>query len=372
MTKKRIVIFISIAIAGCIALGMAAYHGATSLEQGYKDVAKMNWALKLSDKYTAITPSTVKGEFYFHAKDFKKPDNEGVMRYNGDVIFPPTLSIFSAGDGWYSAMDEYGVYTYMNTEGVKVKDWTYTVPIHFFGDYAIVGRSDGQQMMMDRKGKIIRKLKTKKIAFGVTGEYYGLYDERAKKLQVLEVKTDKVAFESDKYSMISDLPEYGYTVVSPNNSRLTLLGKDFEPLLEGETFTGVSDFREGIILVTDEKGSRYLDLKNRGMAIKLPQKVITTFPFSEGAAIIYTETSVCGIDTTGKVLFEKPYKGTAQIDGWSRFSGGVAPLTQDGIHWGYINKAGEYVVKPIFEEADNANGGYGAVRFKGLWGILCL
>lgn len=42
MTKNKIVIFISIVIIGCIALGAWAYYSAGTMDQAYKDVSKMD------------------------------------------------------------------------------------------------------------------------------------------------------------------------------------------------------------------------------------------------------------------------------------------------------------------------------------------
>lgn len=376
MTKNKIAIFISIVIIGCIALGVRAYYSAGTMSQGYKDVSKMDWSLKLSDKYIGISSSPVDGEFYFRVKNPDMETKEGVIDYKGNVILPPAVSISSAGDGWYSIMDEFGMYTYRNTKGITSEEWTFTTPLYFIDQYAIVARSDGQQMIMSKKGEIVRKLNTKKLALGISKDYYNLYDKKAKRLQVLDMKTDEVVFESDKYRYISDLNGKCYVAVTEGDfEKIVLLGKDFKTLFDGRKFeSAIGDGKE-FLLVTEGEKSFYLDMKENRVATELKRFGTPKYPFSEGIAVIYGFDKVRGIDTAGKVLFEKPYLGVESSwmgGGSSRFSDGLAPLTEDVYHWGYVNKTGEYVVKPIFDEVSEAKGGYAAVRLDEMWGILCL
>lgn len=86
--------------------------------------------------------------------------------------------------------------------------------------------------------------------------------------------------------------------------------------------------------------------------------------FSEGIAVISFEDGRFRlIDLDGS----SPDKDFAAI---GTYSEGCAPATSDGKRWGYINKSGEWIVKPAFEKARSFSEGLAPVQVGGKWGYI--
>ncbi len=117
--------------------------------------------------------------------------------------------------------------------------------------------------------------------------------------------------------------------------------------------------------LNDPTGGLYLVSKhdkfgfiNQAGDVVISVKYNNAVSFSEGAAAVALDTSWFFIDSTGKQLFIDNFSDV------SSFKEGLCAVTADGTNWGYINKAGTFVISPVYEDADDFEGGFAIVSKK--------
>jgi len=95
--------------------------------------------------------------------------------------------------------------------------------------------------------------------------------------------------------------------------------------------------------------------------------------FSEGIACVSLRSglaSACGfIDRNNKLLL--PYRFYTMF--WARFSDGLCPARESNdlfSLWGYIDKTGEWIIKPQFSTARNFENGAATVIVNNLYGVI--
>lgn len=87
-------------------------------------------------------------------------------------------------------------------------------------------------------------------------------------------------------------------------------------------------------------------------------KYTNALPFSQGVAAVAIDSSWFFIDKDGRQLFINRFADV------SSFSDSLAAVTFDGENWGYVDMAGNTVVEPLYEIAEDFEGGYGIVSKK--------
>ena len=145
---------------------------------------------------------------------------------------------------------------------------------------------------------------------------------------------------------------------------------DIEPLFYGDS-EEPEDFSEGLARVnTKFSGERgYIDRNGR---MKLVLKhVWRAGDFHEGRALVEIVSGFAGsaytwgyVDKRGRFVI-KPVFTSADA-----FSDGFAGVCIGFNKCGYINKMGKFVVKPIFEEVGSFSNGLAPARIGGLWGYI--
>ena len=133
----------------------------------------------------------------------------------------------------------------------------------------------------------------------------------------------------------------------------------------------------------------YADLNGN---IVIPQKFDTVYPFSEGLALVITESKTDGsttpvkkagfIDKTGNYVIEPKFDYQILFDhstyqnfnSINSFSDGVAMIgirdENGNAKCGYIDKTGEYIIEPQFEAANDFKNGIASVKKDGKWGYI--
>jgi hypothetical protein len=95
---------------------------------------------------------------------------------------------------------------------------------------------------------------------------------------------------------------------------------------------------------------------------KLNPKPIAIGDYSEGEGLAPVQfASGCGcLDKSGTIVFTRPFRHISQFsEGKAAYSVGDSAKDEK---WGYINKKGETVIKPIYAAADKFSEGVAAVR----------
>lgn len=107
----------------------------------------------------------------------------------------------------------------------------------------------------------------------------------------------------------------------------------------------------------------YIDRTGR-VAIELQYSL--AYPFSEGLAAVLTREGWAYIDQAGAVVIA-PRREFFQV---GNFSEGLAVAGCCGTKLGYINRAGQFVVKPQFEKAYEFSDGLARVFDDGKYGYI--
>lgn len=151
------------------------------------------------------------------------------------------------------------------------------------------------------------------------------------------------------------------------------------------------DFRNGLAVVMAEQGVKVL-IDQTGKRL-LPQYRLET-RFYEGVAVVRAgfrgeklseadKRKYSLVDTAGRLLFEP------QFDRLGRFGSGmcpalvgsragdplmhpdpVLPTESPGGKWGFINRYGQFVLNPVYNDVRGFSEGIAAVKGGGLWGFM--
>jgi hypothetical protein len=125
-----------------------------------------------------------------------------------------------------------------------------------------------------------------------------------------------------------------------------------------------------VILEEDGKAG-YIDQYGE---FKIPTKFDVAFPFKEELAMVIVNEKIGYINKLGDYIV----KPTFSLDGFSFKKGldslfmseGLVAVQVKGKGWGYINKKGKFVIEPQYEAASQFNEGFAAVKINGLYGYI--
>lgn len=108
---------------------------------------------------------------------------------------------------------------------------------------------------------------------------------------------------------------------------------------------------------------KYGFINKKGQYV-VPPQFDTFYCFSEGLAVVEREGKQGQVDTTGKIIIPLKFEGFT-----GNFSEGLARATlKRGDNIGYIDKAGNYVISPQFEHAEDFAEGLAVVKVKDKYG----
>lgn len=144
-------------------------------------------------------------------------------------------------------------------------------------------------------------------------------------------------------------------------------------------FDAALQFKEGIAPVMVKGKWGYIN--KSGVVVARPQFDVA-LDFSEGLAAVLVDDKWGYIDKTGAFVIRPQFDDDEEILYSGNFSEGLAavPVNQKKAldpllvevtsTWGYINKAGEWIIKPQFKSAGSFSAGLAAVEIDGKWGYI--
>ncbi len=107
-------------------------------------------------------------------------------------------------------------------------------------------------------------------------------------------------------------------------------------------FEDGDDFSNGLAAVCSHGKWGFIDKSGKTV---IPFQYESARSFSEGLAPVIDPSGSGFIDQSAKIVI--PFKFADALP----FKGGLAPATEDGINWGYIDKSGQFVIRPVFKQA---------------------
>lgn len=187
-------------------------------------------------------------------------------------------------------------------------------------------------------------------------------------------------------------------------SSYLLLDKNMKPVLGDRMFEVILEESDDMrYFVNSEKDFDGKAQKKECGFLDASGNVVFTFDhvpvcvnsFSEGLALVYDD-KLYAYNKAGNIVFSLDYTGEGIIASqrenheedttyspyYTRFVNGLAPITLDGASMGYINRKGNFVIEPLFQEAGIVLDATAAVCLiqsdhpstlvKSRWGILDL
>ncbi len=153
--------------------------------------------------------------------------------------------------------------------------------------------------------------------------------------------------------------EHGYAVVGIGNCEedscmYGLIDKRGKFLIAPE-YEEINEPTEDFYLVA--KDGKYGFLNKKGEVV-ISLKYTDALPFSQGVAAVGIDGNWFFVDKTGKQAFYNRFQNV------SSFSDSLCAATPDGIGWGYIDMAGNYVIQPLYETAEDFVNGFGIISKK--------
>ncbi|MCW5907064.1 MAG: WG repeat-containing protein [Chitinophagales bacterium] len=117
----------------------------------------------------------------------------------------------------------------------------------------------------------------------------------------------------------------------------------------------IEEESEGFYLVA--KGEKFGFINSRGDVV-VSLKYSDGLSFKQGVAAVAIDDNWFFIDKEGRQLFINRFQDV------SSFSDSLCAVTLDGENWGYVDMSGNFVIQPIYESAEDFEGGFAVVSKK--------
>lgn len=310
----------------------------------------------------------------------------GATNVEGHIIKQCSYADAQDGSCNYLAMKSNDKWGFIDVEGKDVTQYKYE-RIYTFNDSTFIAMYDGLYGVCDYQQNVLIPFKYDEILYKwgeeypvtvvKSGEFYGLYN--SKNQQVLEC-------------------EYG--LMLPNSSGYITIKKQAQnykdvrkALVEAETgkivipfdYMDMGDFSDGLVSVENlEEKWGYLDKNGKTI---IPFIYEEAGNFSEGLAAVYqfsgymntilgrVRTSKCGyINKEGQVVIPFQFKETIGIDVCEFHDGlavqGISKNNRFALIFGYIDKKGNWVIKPQYDDAKSFDKGIAEVVINEQYGYI--
>lgn len=366
MRSSRFIIGAFIGIS--IILGIGGYILGDTFEKDKKILDKLDFLFPLTSQCSYGISEYLDDGFYKYDEDY----NITVIDCKGKPI-KEYRNYYSYGGKGLFIYEDNNKYGYKNLDGTLLLKAKYDEAQEFNGDYAWVKfQGEGKEAVIDRRGNVVFKGEIGQNIIMVDEDNY-MVESYGKKTKVINMRTGKI-LELDKtyYSVRPD--GNGHYIGESNDSKKDfILDKNFvdetDQVLKGLT-NKIYDLEtfQGKYAATN---LGYID-RNYNLVFKKTSEA-ELGSFSEGKAFIYYDNRIDCVDENFKVLFSK--KRTAKGNSseiFTEFHNGVASISLDGDRKGYIDDKGNWIVKPVFDMAQDVSNGVTAVRYRGKSGVICL
>ncbi len=385
--KKAAIVLLLLIVA--IVSGIKGYQLWQQRALFQETVAKIDWEIPLDQEFTYKDWSLMKQneDFEKHglkifSVDAKENDSGienlfGVMNEAGEILIPAVYWYFTPnwergyllGENWDTERAHY--YT---LDGKDFIEKTFESASGFEGGYAVVKDEAGYH--------IIQPDGDRTLSFEC--DYLELFDEEKGLYQFEKVSGNDITGGSwgivnsngsvilePKYDIIEKADEDKILVVYTTGKQYQesrYLDSNFQPLFS-ERFEEAGVFCDGLAPVKRKNGIRGL-INTKGEMIQ-ELEYDTFYFYEEGMAVVGRDGNLCGIDQSGKIVFEVPYQESGNTAELHRgFREGLLVFQGKNGKFGYLGQNGEIVIPPVFDEANPFKNGRAYVEAEGKGGVI--
>ena len=383
-TKTIILVVIVFSVAASAFAGIFFYNITNRIRTDQKRFASLDWAVQLN-QYDRIAAVDTDKELYTAYKgeaDFLIDGNgRQVARSSDDIKNSHVLTVFTKGD-------KEG-YKYL--DGKVAIETEFDEAYDFDGGYAIVSKEGSDYFVIDTKGRTVFQPEKKTSELEqIYGKYFLFYKDYHR--SVINVETGEIIENVNFYDTFHDVGEgmfaakadFSWDDVDP----MYLLDKNFRSMHDGQLYGQIGCFGQGLCYVqklvgaTEEENEDYQVengyMNKDGEVVLATDKAILGCKFAEDRALVYEKKQIHCIDQGGKVYFSlklaeafdrNPYVNFEYNYAQCYFRNGKA-IVYDGEFYGVIDKSGNWVIAPVFDEMTYAGTDKLLVEYKGLHGMI--
>lgn len=373
-----------------------SYDKILNYQQGTAIVLKKESYGLIDERGTEVLPCIYDSisSFLKHFRIIKKDDRYGVLNIDGEIIKQCIYSSFKTRENYmknrlcdFLALKLNDKWGFIDSKGNDVTQYKYE-DIICFNDSNFTAKYNGHCGVSDYQNNILIPFKYDEIDYKMDekcpvtkvklNERYGLYNSKNEEVLPCEYGV----FYSN---------EYGYLTIQKFESENYKTKR--KALVEAETgkiiipfeYIDMGNYSEGLVACQKPNGQYgFLDLKGN---VVVPFIYSDAGDFSEGLAPVYKQVGFmntvlgkapknkCGyIDTKGNVvipfIFQETYIASMNEFHEGLAVQGVSNNNKFGSLFGYIDKKGNWVIKPQYNDANNFKNGIASVAINNKYGYI--
>lgn len=347
--------------------GIKSYGLAVKNEEAMAKMPELEWLIPMGQTYSYFDRGNIDSDIFMGVERNRWArctvfDKDGHMIGNAGYLLTDIWPKISKGLFTFEKNGSDRSYGVKDSKG-KIVIPAKLPPIEQFDDgYGLAyDEETGNDLAFNRKGEIVLQTTSKNMCLHqIKGPLF--MRESNNQLEVIDLETEKIVFESSEYSHI-DYGGEGYYIAQIANkesmdSRDVLLDSGFAPITDQEWIQYGEEFSEGYCYVEGKKGNviqnGYID--QTGELVIPTGNSLCGAKFSEGKALVSYKDKIVCIDEKGKPIFELILeKKTTEGNYWAEFCHDRAVISI-GEKKGLIDSRGRWILKPVFKHIDIIDG----------------
>ena len=373
-----------------------SYNKIMNFQEGTAIVLKNELYGLINEDGTEVLPCEYDSisSFLRHFRVVKKDNKYGVLNIDGKFIKECIYSSFKTREGYlrnrlcnYLALKLNDKWGFIDSKGNDVTQYKYE-DIVYFDDSIFTAKYDGHCGVSDYQNNTLIPFKYDEINYKMDdkcpvtrvklNERYGLYN--SKNEEVLPCEYGMFFSNENGYLTIEKFESENH-----ETKRKALVEAETGKIIIPFDYMDMGDYSEGLVACQKPDGLYgFLDLKGN---VIVPFIYDDAGDFSEGLAPVYKQVGYmntvagrmpkckCGyIDTKGNVVipfvFQQTYTASMNEFHEGLAVQGVNSNNLFGNLFGYIDKKGNWVVKPKYDSAENFENGIASVAINDKYGYI--
>lgn len=280
----------------------------------------------------------------------------GYIKTNGEWLIQPTYKYAGDFSNGLAAVKNQKKWGYINAKGEVVIPFRYNRAKKFDSGIAIV-QQNKKWFYINKTGEEIKMPPSEKLFDFNNGV---AFIRKNKKTGLINHKGEVLI--SPTYNKILKFRN-GFAKVK-NGKFWGMIDTKGKVIIDTTTYSHIGGNSNGIIPA--KKGNSYGLIVNNTNFIEVPNAIkIWNFEKDQDLTYARDKNRLVGfINRKGEWVIKPQYKKV------KAFSNGLAPVSIKGKKWGYINKEGALAIPETYKDAEVFNNGLAPVKIANFWGFI--